>query len=314
MNPLVAIVLFYGLLALATSILRGDLTDWPRWADCALSFGVAFAGVVMLVISWRGTEPAAVAAPGQSTKTPARWPWWAGVAAVLGFIYLAALPPLSVWLAQPGKMQRPTSGRDASKSEPPESTNPAPTTSQSPSPADGTLQDNGTTAPAAAMTAEVTEAGPLAPLRRRWEQNPPWLKNLAIAAALILMAVIIWLLWRLLRPAKQTGPTSPEKRPPWYEDADAPRYVREFARLCDRFGSPPRPGDTFRDLLARLSRTGHDIIELLPMTAYHYRVRYENAPANKRDERAFSQKLRALRKAPISAPATESVTEASATH
>jgi hypothetical protein len=330
MNPAIAIVFFYGLLALAMVILRGDLTEWPRWADRGLSFAVALSAVVLLLKSWRPAEPPAVPSLIAPRKPSPLWPWWAGLLGFLAFVYLAALPPVSTWLAQPHKIQRSTTGRDAVKPEAPPSTSPDAT--QVPATEGGTPLPNGTDpapttspGPGGAESQEsgrgergVSQGGSLEAaldrLRERWGQNPPWLSRLALVAALILIGFIIWLLWRLLRPAKEGAIPSPGQLPVWYEDPKAPRYVREFARLCDRLGCPPRPGDTFRDLLARLCRDGYDIIELMPMTAYHYRVRYENAPSDRTAERGFSQRLRALRKAAISAPATETTMAASTAH
>lgn len=312
MNPAVTILLFYGLLALAIVILRGDLSDWPRWADRTLSFAVALSAVALLLTSWRPAQPPAETPSGPPAKPSPNWPWWAGMVGFLGFVYLAALPPVSTWLAQPQNIQRWSTGRDATKPSAPGSTDPD--AAQTPSSVGGILNDRGADGPSASAASGVGDSSPLGRLRELWRQKPPWLTRLALAAALVLIAVIAWLLWRLLRPPPDRPVPPPGQQPLWFEEPHAPRYVREFARLCQRLGSPPRPGETFRDLLGQLSRAGHDIIELMPMTAYHYRVRYENASPNRTAERAFSQMLRARRKGPISAPARETGTEVSAAH
>ena len=57
MNPLIVIVVFYGLLALALLLLRGDLTSWPVVADRILALVVSVAAVGWLVRGWSTRQP-----------------------------------------------------------------------------------------------------------------------------------------------------------------------------------------------------------------------------------------------------------------
>ena len=113
MNPLIVIVVFYGLLALALLLLRGDLTSWPVVADRILALVVSVAAVGWLVSGWSTRQPLTSPAGGGGGRPRSMWLWWAGLAGLAAVIFLVALPPLSRVLARPLDVERTAPGRDS---------------------------------------------------------------------------------------------------------------------------------------------------------------------------------------------------------
>jgi hypothetical protein len=141
-------------------------------------------------------------------------------------------------------------------------------------------------------------------LRGLAQRRPPWLIVLLVALALLAAGLLWWLLRRRLGGGGR-GDDPLRPLPPWHDDPAAPAYVREFRRLCEHLGYPPRPGDTWRDLLGRLPAASVDPQAFEPVAVYHYRVRYEGADSDHAAEREFARLIRAARKASIVPPATE---------
>jgi hypothetical protein len=306
MSPLLVIVVFYGLLALAMLLLRGDLTAWPPVADRILAMVVSLGAVGWLLRGWSSRQPLADAAGGGGGRARSMWLWWAGLVGLAAAVFLVALPPLSRVLARPLAVERTAPGRDSMG----ENVPPA---------AGGTIPERdpaGAGAEAGLGAGAGTGAGLAESRLDRWraawrelvQSRPPWLVILMAVVLGLTAGVLGWWWWRRQRPAP-VGVGGPQK--PWHADASAPAYVREFCRLCEQAGQAPRPGDTWRELCTRLDAAIVDPSLLDPVAAYHYRVRYEGAATDRAVEREWARLIRAARKAAIFPPATEKVTAAS---
>jgi hypothetical protein len=301
MSPLLVIVVFYGLLALAMLLLRGDLTAWPPVVDRILAMVVSLGAVGWLLRGWSSRQPMADAAGGGVGG--------AGLVGLAAVVFLVALPPLSRVLARPLAVERTAPGRDSMGENLP--------------PADGgTIPERdpagaGAEAGLGAGAAAGTGAGLAESRLDRWQaawrelvqSRPPWLVVLMVVVLGLTAGVLGWWWWRWRQRPAQTGAGGPPK--PWHADASAPAYVREFCRLCEQAGQAPRPGDTWRELCTRLDAAIVDPSLLDPVAAYHYRVRYEGAATDRAVEREWARLIRAARKAAIFPPATEKVTAAS---
>jgi hypothetical protein len=310
MSPLLVIVVFYGLLALAMLLLRGDLTAWPPVVDRILAMVVSLGAVGWLLRGWSSRQPMADAAGGGvGGRARSMWLWWAGLVGLAAVVFLVALPPLSRVLARPLAVERTAPGRDSMGENLP--------------PADGgTIPERdpagaGAEAGLGAGAAAGTGAGLAESRLDRWQaawrelvqSRPPWLVVLMVVVLGLTAGVLGWWWWRWRQRPAQTGAGGPPK--PWHADASAPAYVREFCRLCEQAGQAPRPGDTWRELCTRLDAAIVDPSLLDPVAAYHYRVRYEGAATDRAVEREWARLIRAARKAAIFPPATEKVTAAS---
>jgi hypothetical protein len=114
MSPLLVIVVFYGLLALAMLLLRGDLTAWPPVVDRILAMVVSLGAVGWLLRGWSSRQPMADAAGGGvGGRARSMWLWWAGLVGLAAVVFLVALPPLSRVLARPLAVERTAPGRDS---------------------------------------------------------------------------------------------------------------------------------------------------------------------------------------------------------
>lgn len=312
MNPALVLIGFYLLLALATVVLRGDFTNWPRVADQAVACLVCLGAVVMLLRSWRAQQPPAGPADDGSSRPRPTWLWWAGLAGLAAFVFMAALPPISRALARPLSGQGTAEGGQS-----PGAVRPVPANSGlTPQPDPTGLGEPGMSSAAGAGTGEEGEVGKsslLDRLRDLARSRPPWLIALFLLLALLSAGLLWWLVRRHFgRDGRHDEAVGP--RPPWHDDPAAPAYVREFRRLCEHLGHPPRPGDTWRDLLARLPSAAANSSPLEPVAAYHYGVRYEGAAVNPAAEREFARLIRGVRKAATFPPATETAPAASAAH
>ena len=305
MNPLIVIVVFYGLLALALLLLRGDLTSWPVVADRILALVVSVAAVGWLVRGWSTRQPLTSPAGGGGGRPRSMWLWWAGLTGLAAVIFLVALPPLSRVLARPLDVERTAPGRDSMGENVP--------------PVDGgTIPDRdpagaGAEAGRGAGAAAGTGAGLAESRWQRWraawrellQTRPPWLVAMMLVVLGLAVGAWVWVWRRRQRPERADGR---ERQRPWHADPSAPAYVREFCRLCEHVGQAPRPGDTWRELCTRLDAAIVDPSLLDPVAAYHYRVRYEGAATDRAAEREWARLIRAARKAAIFPPATEKVT------
>lgn len=309
MKPAFALLLFYLLIAAAILVLRGDLMDGPRIIDRVLAFTLCLGAVALLLRSWTSRQPVGGPAEDGSSRPQSVWIWWAGIAGLAAFVFLAALPPLSVVMARPQQVERFAKGQDS----------PGPTPAP-PSP-DGTLPEIDPSAPGAVDAAAEGVGDQPAPELNHWErwvervrewgqERPPWLLALLLLALLALAAWLAWMVRRHFGAQAATSPNTPP--PPWHDDPAAPAYIREFRRLCEQLGHAPRPGDTWRDLLGRLQAGTSPALPsaepLEPVAVYHYRVRYEGAAPDSGAERGFVRLIRETRKAATSARAKETAT------
>lgn len=306
MNPALAIVVFYLLLALATVILRGDLGEWPRVVDRLLACLVCLGAVALLVGSWKGRQPAAGPADDGSSRPRSVWPWWLALAGLAGLVFVAVLPPASVRLARPLDVQRVAPGEESPGAVPPPPSGDGGVAERDPSGA-GERAASGGVGEGAGAVVVGEPRNVIERVRAQVRQRPPWLAAVMVVLMLLAAGALWW--WLRRRPGAGEGGdgwTGPP--PPWHDDPSAPAYVREFRRLCEQLGFPPRAGDTWRELLARLPVV--DPATLEPVAVYHYRVRYEGAAADRAAERAFVRLIRGVRKAASEAPATETTREA----
>ncbi len=306
MHPAIALMLFYVLLAVAVVVLRGDFIDWPRGVDRVLAFGICLGAVALLLRSWKARQPESGPADDGSSRPRSTWIWWAGIAGLAAVVFLAALPPVSELLARPWQVERPDEGRDSPSPEP---LPPSPDAVPHQLDPDDSGDETG---PGHGLDRAVGEAETKSLLERMRDAirtRPPWLFALLLLLALVAAAWMAWWVRRTLKGGR--GRANPgEPLPPWHDDPAAPAYVREFRRLCEHLGHAPRPGDTWRDLLARL-QVGNGPAALVsaeplePVAVYHYRVRYEGAEEDSAAERAYVRIIREARKASIVSPATE---------
>jgi len=303
-----ALIVFYLLLGLAVFILRGDLTDWPRAADRTVAFVVCLGAVALLLRSWRSHQPESGPAEDGSSRPRATWWWWAGVAGLAAFVFLAALPPVSVVLARP--QSAPASSDQSDSQSLPESP-PADSGGADIDPAESQPIEGGELAGNAGSSASATLSERLSAIVR---QRSWWLLACFLALAILCAALLWWVIRRHLATRERSTQHGPPV--PWHRDPVAPAYVREFCRLCDHCGCSPRPGDTWRELLGRLrailwagpASAADPLAPLDPVARYHYQVRYEGVQANQTAEREFTRLIRVVRKAATFPPATETTT------
>lgn len=313
MHPILALVIFYVLLALATVVLRGDLTSWSRGADQVLSLVVVLAAVALLIGAWRPVFAQGKRLPGSPSRPV--WPGWLGLAALLAVVYLAVLGPASVWIARPMAQVVVQEAPPPVPEQPLETTN-APSAATTPEGGEGaepvvpsaSLEDQPLPTPVEEPEVREPAVAAAAPVERPsasmpwWQKLWNWLRERADwwrwAVIVLVVGLCGWLLYRLWRSDRERAEGAKELRP-WFDDPEAPAYVREFLKLCHTHACDPVPGDTLAQLLARLQRMVPVAAELQPLTVYHYRVRYEGAAPEPEAERSFLHTLRSLRqKAP----------------
>lgn len=302
MSSAFAIVFFYLLLALAAAVLRGDLTDWPRVADRALAFAICLGAVVFLLKTWRGAHPPAVTAADGSSRPRPVWLWWLGFIGLMAFVFVAVLPPVAVGLARPHQAIGTQPGDDSPGAIPPppamDGTLPQPGADEANTDAIRPSDDASANASTARLVPEKNaDPSPWERLREQWRDKPPWLVALLALLAAVALAVLVWWIRREWKSIAREAAQEKSVRRPWFDEPDAPAYVREFRRLCDQLGLAPQPGDTWNDLISRLGGTLVAADGFHPIATYHYRVRYEGAEANPGEEKGFTHFIRSTRKA-----------------
>ena len=307
MNPSLAIVLFYGLLALAAVVLRGDLGAWPRVVDRSFACLLIMAAAAVLASGWKTRRPEALPAEDGSSRPGRVWPWWLAVAGGFAFLFLVVLPPVSVGLARPLSAEGTGPGDQTLNPANPLPAGDAGQPLPDPGGPDISKGRQGADSPAAGSDGEALSLAQR--MRALWKSRPPWLLALLFLLLALTGAALAWIVRRLWNPSASGSEEHARRRGPWYLDPSAPRYVREFRRLCETLGFPPRPGDTWRDLLARLPADGGRAPELEAAAAYHYRVRYEGQASRPDEEREYVRVIRALRKAATYHPATKTERE-----
>ncbi len=286
--PPVASLIFYLLVVLAWLVLRGSVTPWAAMADRLMAFVLLMAGLLAWAFGWRSRQPAARPL-GRAFRADR---WLLASSLVLGAVVLLALfagplPMVSQWIAQP-PMQQPAETGEAPSPEPPPISSATPQT-----PGPGPAGDGD--APAAASTAEEPQAKqPQSFLQRSQEwlrRQPRWA---LIVFLIALLGLIGWLLGRVFRnrPADSEGAATVDGGTIL---PNAPRYLRDFRKLCVRRGCPVERGDTLRQLLARLGSLGHDVSPFASMENYHYAVTYAGAAARPAEEKGFRRTIRRLR-------------------
>ncbi len=313
MYPFFALVIFYALLALAVVVLRGDLTGWSRDADRALSLLFVLAAIALLLGAWRPSFAPGKRVPGAPPRP--RWPWWLALAGVAAAVYMAVLPPASIWIARPWVKSTANAQEASPETAQPPTDAPSQTSDgrglgvgdpasgePPPSPESDSLSLGRETPPEGSSSpATPREADAGTPPSSWWERLLSWLRvhsdwwRWPLAALLI--AGCAWLLFRLWSGARKPHASSATDLIPWFEDPAAPGYVREFLKLCHARECAPEPGDTFLRLLRRLQTRGEEAAALHPLTTYHYLVRYEGSAAEPATEQSFVKLLRVLRKA-----------------
>lgn len=307
MNSSLSLVLFYGLLAVAAVVLRGDLGEWPRVVDRSIACLLCMAAAALLASSWKSRQPAVAPADDGSSRPRRVWPWWLAVACGFAFLFLVVLPPVSVGLARPMSVEGTEPGADSFNN-----ATPMPPGFDGPSlpDAEGTETAAGRTGASSPAAGEAGESLTLGQrMRMLWNSRSPWLIVLLFLLLVLMGVALAWLVRRLWKPWPDGAADGGGPRPPWHRDPSAPRYVLEFRRLCEALGFAPRPGDTWRDLLARLPAMGAEAAVLEAAGEYHYRVRYEGQPSRPAEERDFVRVIRALRKAATFHPATKTTKE-----
>ncbi len=273
MNAL-SLVAFYGFLALAVALWRGDLTPWARGADAWLSLAAALLGVAILLLGWRRKK---AVVPGRSGRRRA---WWvaaggaAAAAAVLSWLFLQPLPWLARAIARPASQDTAESTPGNNAVQQPVEPGPLPAPAPQP-PSD---------APQKPDASIVSPAGAI---------EPPfdWKFWLLVVAGVITGVLAAWLLW----PRKRASSPAGEPRRSWWDDPHAPAYVRDLRLLCAQWEVFPQPGDTLRTLLQRLSDSGHDARPLHAMADYHYHVWFGEGVPDPAAEKRWRTAIRTLR-------------------
>jgi hypothetical protein len=295
-NPAFATAIFYGLLGLAWLLLRGSFAMFHDGVSLAVAFAACVIGLTIWAVGWQSPRPRARPVTGREPRP--NWRQFSllfGLVAVLLALFVGPLP----WLAEkfavpvfvPGDRPR-ENGAGPASAEP--SLSPLTGTS---SPGDSTTE-----AAASAATPDSSAGSALSRAATAIALLPRWLLFLLLSALLMALWLVGWLAWRLLMKRAANAKSKVAGTPTG--DQRAPRYLREFRRLCREWGCPPDPGLTVRELIGRLECTGRPTAPFEPMAAYHYRVFYEDAPAQPHEEEYLRRAIRRTRRQRPSATRT----------
>jgi hypothetical protein len=142
----------------------------------------------------------------------------------------------------------------------------------------------------AAADVEVSTPDFFAQLGRLWPALADTQTRNVLLMVALGFAVLLW--WK--RTDAQRSPEEKARRAAAARDLQ-PAYVQELRDLATAAGLTFNPGDTVKELRRTLQTGGCDHPELATLTNYHYAVRYEDAPEDRRQESEFVSFLKTFR-------------------
>jgi hypothetical protein len=78
------------------------------------------------------------------------------------------------------------------------------------------------------------------------------------------------------------------------EHLQQPRYLKELVRIAAAAGYPRPKGSTVREYFRDLARRGFIGTEFAAVLTYHYALRYEDQPEDRKAEKRFLAMVKAL--------------------
>ncbi|MGI8602752.1 MAG: hypothetical protein ACR2OZ_07100 [Verrucomicrobiales bacterium] len=277
---------FYLSLAVAWLLLRGSLTPFPPAVDMALAFVVCAAGFAAWGMAWRSTHPPARPRSGRLAFNWRQLILWMLLCGLLLALFTGPLP----WAAQKITILRGIGGEKGQETERPmNGPSSLPTSAAEGPEQEGKTSGLGETLP---LSSNAPERSPLGAMASAVNKLPRHRLIWLCAALIILLAALAWLLARTFAARSNTTgllASASDKTP-------LPPYLREFLKLCRRFGLSPEPGNTLRELISALTKSGCRAEVLEPVALYHYGICYENVPPQRTKERDLRRVLKVLRR------------------
>jgi hypothetical protein len=152
------------------------------------------------------------------------------------------------------------------------------------------FNDVNTPPPATADQAQLEAPSFLAQLGQLWPVLTDPNVRIILGVAALALALFTW--WK--RYAARKSPEEKARRAAAARDQQ-PAYIKQLRELATAAGCTFTLGDTVREIHRNLKASGCDDPKLAALTKYHYAVRYEDAPQDRRRESEFLAFLKSFR-------------------
>ena len=119
-------------------------------------------------------------------------------------------------------------------------------------------------------------------------------RNLLPWVGLVTVLAFLWNAWRGRRTSAVKKNREARENRFADEHLQQPRYLKELVRIAAAAGHPRPKGSTVREYFRELARRGFLGTEFAPVLTYHYALRYEDQPEDRKAEKRFLAMVKAL--------------------